>query len=33
MQDDSVPNINILKFHKQAVFLDANKSCDSDEMW
>ena len=32
MEDDSLPIINILELFKQAVFFDANKTCDSDEM-
>ena len=33
MEDDSLPIINILELFKQAVFFDANKTCDNDEMW
>lgn len=31
MKDDSVTIINILELLKHAVFVDANKSCDSDD--
>ena len=31
MKDDSGTIINILELLKHAVFVDANKSCDSDD--
>lgn len=31
VKDDSVTIINILELLKHAVFVDANKSCDSDD--